>query len=559
MTKDITKIDWSAKDRDKYITKLRNDEFDLIIIGGGITGSGIFRDACIRNKVANKNLKIGLLEKCDFAFGTSNKSTKMVHGGIRYLAYGEFDLVHESETERDWLRNDFQNLIRPVPFLYPAYKGHETKSTIKMGLSIYDKLADKNNYKDYEWVDHEELEKTEPEFDTSTTRGKGAGRYFDTNVNDARLTLESIKEGIYYGGIAINYIKAESLIKNNEGKITGVNVSDELSGETFGIKAKKVVNATGVWTDTLLEGSEDIIRPTKGVHIVVPYENVKCSNAIIVRSIDDARHFFCVPREKEFILIGTTDTDYDGSYDEVYCSQEDSDYMTRSVKHYFPKANLDNDQIISAYAGLRPLIKGSKEGEEKSESAVSRKHEIIESDNGLTSMAGGKLTTYRLMAEELIKKIIENGDIDLPFKEELTKKKFLISYDLSEWKNDKSKFDSDEDILEHLYQEYGKGINEIFEIIKKEPELKKRIVKHRFFILAEIKYIIQHEFAPRLVDVLYRRTEVWMLIHPKYQQEVAKRAAEIMGEYYDWSEERIKREIEDYLNLIYKNDFFYKK
>jgi glycerol-3-phosphate dehydrogenase len=430
-----------------------------------------------------------------------------------------------------------------------------------MGLSIYDKLADHNNYKDYEWLDHEELKKSEPEFDVSTTRGKGAGKYYDTSVNDARLTLESIKEGIYYGGIALNYMKAKSFVKNDGGKITGVNVHDELSGDKFKIKAKKVVNATGVWTDTLLERSEDVIRPTKGVHIIVPYENVNCSTAIIVRSIDDARHFFCIPREKDFILIGTTDTDYDESYDEVYCTQEDSDYMTRSVKNYFPKANLDNDQIISAYAGLRPLIKESKEGEgeEKSESAVSRKHEIIESDNGLTSMAGGKLTTYRLMAEELMKKIIENGDIDLSFEEELTKKKFLISYDRSKWENNKSKFDLDEDILEHLYHEYGRGIDEIFEIINKQSELEKRLVEHRFFILAEIKYIIEHEFAPRLVDVLYRRTEVWMLIHPKYQPEVAKKTAEILKEYYGWSEEKTRKEINDYLNVIYKNDFFFKK
>ncbi|TFF87266.1 MAG: glycerol-3-phosphate dehydrogenase/oxidase [Promethearchaeota archaeon] len=567
----IENISWTAKQRQNYIEELKSEQFDLLIIGGGITGAGIFRDVCMRNAYSNKNLKIALVEKCDFAFGTSNRSTKLVHGGLRYLAYGEFDIVKESETERNWLRDNFQNLVRPQSFVYPAFKGHESSSTIRLGLSIYDKLADHNNFKDYEWLSPEKLENEEPNLDISTTRGKGAGLYWDTNVNDARLTLESIKEGIHFGGIAINYAETKSLVKNDQNKITGAKVSDTLNDDEFIIKAKKIVNATGVWIDNFLEKyPENIIRPTKGVHIIVPEKNIGCNHAVIVRSIDDGRHFFCIPRGK-FVLIGTTDTDYNKSFDEVYCLQEDSDYITRSVKHYYPKAKLDNKEIISAYAGLRPLIGEYKipdedddeneddQEKEKSASEVSRKHEIIESENGLITISGGKLTIYRLMAEELVENLITSGDIDLPFEKDFTKKKFSISYDREKWESDRKNLDLDLDIdiLDHLHQEYGKGIETIKTIIQKQPELKERLIENRPFILAEIIYILEHEFAPRLIDVLYRRTEVWMLVHPKFQPMIAKKVADIMKEYYGWSDDKKKKEINNFLDVIYKNSFFY--
>ncbi len=555
MSADIVKIKWSALDRAKYIQELRENTFDLLIIGGGITGAGIFRDITMRNFFQNKNLKIALVERYDFAYGTSNRSTKLAHGGIRYLAQGEFNLVKESENERDWLRNNIQNLVRPQAFIYAAYKKQESKSTIKLGLSIYDKLADYHNYKNYQWLSHEELAEIEPQLNLDTTVGKGAGIYYDTNINDARLTLETIKEGVYYGGLAVNYIKVLSLIKNESHKIIGVKVVDLLKNNEFEIKSKKIVNATGVWVDNFLENrKEKLIRPTKGVHIVVPKENVGCNNAVIVRSIDDNRHFFCIPRGN-FILIGTTDTDYNGSYDEVYCTQEDSDYMTRSVKYYFPNAKLDNDQIISAYAGLRPLVR--EEG--KSESEVSRKHIILQSKDGLVTITGGKLTIFRKMAEELIQKLINEGEFDLKFEEDFTKKSYLIGYNHDDWEKEKAKYNLDIDILEHLYLEYGKGINEIMEIIKNNPSLKDRIIHGRPFILAEFQYIIEHEFAPKLIDVLYRRSEVWMLIHPRYQQEIAEKVANLMAKYYNWSDEEKQKEVQEYLDEIYKNSFFYKK
>jgi len=550
----IEKIEWTAKHRNKIISEIKEKNFDVLIIGGGITGAGIFRDLCMRNTEYNKGLNILLIEMRDFAFGTSNRSTKLAHGGLRYLAYGEFDLVREAEHERDWLRENFQNLVRPLAFIYCAFKKFESKGTIKMALSMYDQLADYKNYKNFKWLSQEELAELEPALDLEKTSGKGAGLYYDTNINDARLTLETIKEGIYYGGTALNYIKANSLIHNESGKVSGANVTDVLTNESFNIKAKIIINATGEWVDFFLKDRKDkIIRPTKGVHIVVPRENIGNNNAVIIRNIEDKRHFFAIPRGK-FTLIGTTDTDYDGTFEEVYCTQEECDYMTRSIKYYFPKAKVDNNDIISSYAGLRPLIR--EEG--KSESEVSRKHLILKSDNGLWTISGGKLTIFRKMAEDLAEKLISHGLIDIPFVPEFTKKSYLIGYNRNEWENDKSKFNMDEDILDYLYQEYGKGIYEIMEIIKNNPDLKQRLIEDRPFIMGEIKYILEHEFAPKLIDVLYRRTEVWMLIHPKFQPEVAEKVANLMASYYGWDEETKKKEIDEYLTEIYKNSFFYK-
>ncbi|MHA1753764.1 MAG: glycerol-3-phosphate dehydrogenase/oxidase [Candidatus Helarchaeota archaeon] len=553
MNEKIENIKWDAKERIRYVKKLKEEKFDIIIIGGGITGAGIFRDIMIRNSVQNKNLKVALIESNDFAFGTSNRSTKLAHGGIRYLAQGEFDLVKESENERDWLRNGFQNLVRPRSFLFCAFKKFESKSTIKMGLSIYDKLAENKNYKPYRWVSQEELMELEPNLNFDTTRGKGGGIYYDTNINDARLTLETIKEGVYYGGYAINYVDVEDFIEK-ENKIVGLKVHDKLNDDKFIIDTKKVVNATGIWVDNFLKNRDiKLIRPTKGVHIVVPEESIGCNNAVIIRSIDDGRHFFCIPRGK-FVLIGTTDTDYEGPFDAVYCSQEDSDYMTRSVKYYFPKSKLDNEYIISSYAGLRPLIR--EEG--KSESEVSRKHMILESPNGLITISGGKLTIFRKMGEDLVQKLISSNSLALKFEKDLTKRTYLISYSRDEWKKNKSKYKLDEDILDHLYQEYGKGINEIMKLIEDNEKLKERIINDRPFILGEFLYIIKHEFAPKLIDVLYRRSEVWMLVHPKFQADVAKKVAELMAEHYKWSNDRKQIEIEEYLNEIKKNSFFWK-
>ena len=551
----IQNISWSASDRNKLISKLKSEKFDIIIIGGGITGAGVFRDIMMRATDVKEDLKILLIDKNDFAFGTSNRSSKLAHGGIRYLALGDFEVVKESTTERDWLRNNFPNLVRPQAFMYCAYKGAESKSTIKMGLSIYDKLAENNNYKKYRWLTHEELIEMEPKLDIETTVGKGAGLYYDTNINDARLTLESIKEGVFRGGIAVNYVKVDSLLKNDD-KVIGVNVIDVINEQQFQIKAKKVINATGIWIDSLLENQTDkIIRPTKGVHIIVPKENVGNNVAMTFRA-EDKRTFFCIPRG-DFDLIGTTDTDYNGSYNEVYCKKEDADYLIRSIKKYFPKAKLNYSEIISSYAGLRPLI--NEPG--KSEGAVSRKHMIIESENGMITISGGKLTIFRLMAEQLVKKLIELNDLDIPFKENLTKELYLISYKKSDWEKDNSKIDInlEEDILNYLYQEYGKGINTIITIIRDNPEMKKRLITKRPFILGEIQYILEHEFVPKVIDVLYRRTEIWMLIHPSQQPNVAQEVADLMASYYSWSNDKREKEIKEYLDQIYKNSFFYVK
>ncbi|GAG68208.1 unnamed protein product, partial [marine sediment metagenome] len=261
----------------------------------------------------------------------------------------------------------------------------------------------------------------------------GGGTYYDTNVDDARLVLESLKEAVVRGTDVVNYVEFKSFIKE-DGKIIGIKCLDLEKNIEFEIKGKQVVNATGIWTDQIVEKypediPEPVIRPTKGVHLVFPREKIKNNNALIMRSVDDNRGMFLIPRGN-FTLIGTTDTDYKDDLDNPYCTKEDADYIIRAVKYLFPNADLKYDNIISTFAGIRPLV--MQKG--KSESELSRDHLIFWSDDGLLTITGGKLTTYRKMAEDLFKKLIKQKTFKgIKRKKNFSRQKFIIGLEKSEW------------------------------------------------------------------------------------------------------------------------------
>ncbi|MHA1821021.1 MAG: FAD-dependent oxidoreductase [Promethearchaeota archaeon] len=551
--------EWNFLNRNKYVEKLKKEKFDLIIIGGGMTGAGIAREAALRN------IKTAIIDKNDFAFGTSSRSSKLAHGGFRYLAQGEFKLVRESTTERNWLRVHFPNIVRPVKFNMMAYKDIKSIKPwmIKFGIFMYDFLSNFGskfkNYGKHRIVKPEEFFKEEP-----AIRKEGfilAGQYYDTNIDDARITLETIKESVARGSVtAVNYIEWEEYIYDEDGKIHGIKVKDNITGEEFEIHASQVVNATGIWTDTLLKNfNRKIIRPTKGVHIIIPKSRLKNNNAFGLRSLDDGRVFFVLPRE-QFTVIGTTDTDYQENFDTPWCYKEDCDYLFKTVNIMFPEANLTYDDIISTYAGIRPLVRDENA---KSESDVSRKHVIFDTDDGLTTIAGGKLTIFRLMGEQLIYHLIkEKNTFNRKFsKKELkkgySKQPFIIGLKKEEWsawlqsKKDKGvKINLSEEQLEHLYRQYGKGAFKIVEEVEKNPELGKPFIEENMFCPAEINYILKYEFAPHLVDVLLRRTEIQLKVHHKKQPIIAEKVANIMAEYYNWDEDTKNKEIEAYLDYI---------
>ena len=333
MNSEIVNINWSALNRNKDIKRLEEEEFELIIIGGGVTGAGIAREAALRG------IKTVLIDKNDFGFGTSSRSSKMAHGGFRYLAQKEFKLVREATTERNWLRNHFSHNVRPLLTNVGGFTDKKiSPAEVKLGLRIYDFISDFNSkfkqYKKHKILSREEAIKEEPNIDH--TGLEILGQYYDTNVDDSRLTLETIKESKFIGNVvALNYIKAEDFILDDLGKIIGIIAIDVEIGKKFQIKGNQIINATGIWTDELLKNyPRKVIRPTKGVHIVVPGNRVGNHHAFGVFRKDDKRVVFVLTRN-EFTLIGTTDTDYklgdigktNEDLDFTYCTKEECDYF----------------------------------------------------------------------------------------------------------------------------------------------------------------------------------------------------------------------------------------
>ena len=387
-------LSWDAQDRDQALDQATTRDVALVIVGGGITGAGIAREAALRG------LSFLLVDRADFAFGTSSRSSKLVHGGMRYLAQGDFRLVREATTERNWLCAALPNLVRPVGFYYCARPGTpDTPRRIRTALVLYDLLG--NTGARFKGRRHRilapaQLRQREPSVDTSGITM--AGLFYDANVDDARLTLEVLKEARNLSagrGQILNYVEAAEVLLE-EGQVRGVRLRDRLGDRAFTVPTRCVVNATGIWTGAFL-GKAGMIRPTKGVHLAIPNARLGNREAFVLRSQDDGRTFF-VLRRGEVTLIGTTDTDYQGSLDAPFCTREDCDYLLRTVNTTFPASRITTRDILSTYAGIRPLV--MEEG--KPASQVSRRHLILDPGSGLVTLVGGKLTTFRLMAWELL-------------------------------------------------------------------------------------------------------------------------------------------------------------
>ncbi|MBN1800298.1 MAG: glycerol-3-phosphate dehydrogenase/oxidase [Candidatus Lokiarchaeota archaeon] len=552
LIKAFLNTNWNCLNRKDIIERLQKNTYDIIVIGGGITGAGVAREAALRG------LKIALIEMQDFAAGTSSRSSKLAHGGIRYLASAEMELVKEATTERNWLRAHLPHLTRPIPFLFANWEGgKDKKRSIKAAVKLYDFLSDNDqefkNYKQHSWLEPEEIANVEPEM--KKDGNLGGAIYYDNNIDDARLTIETIKEAIIRGSDALNYCKVIDYIKV-DGTIVGVKCEDLEDKITFSINARQVVNATGIWTDQLLEIYPDdvpkpLIRPTKGVHLVYKKEHVKNRMATIIRSINDGRAFFILPRG-DFTLIGTTDTDYNDDLANPYCAKEDADYLIASVQYYFPKAELEYKNIVSAYAGIRPLV--MQKG--KSESEISRKHLIFFSEDGLLSITGGKLTTFRKMAEDLFLELEKKNIFkEISRNEGFSKQLYVSSFEREIFDEKVKKIDLilDQKIIDLLYQQYGRGALEILEIASENPSYIEPLEKNSQFIPAEIIYILRNEFAPHLIDVLCRRTEISILIRHDKQKGIANKVARLMASEYLWDENKTQNEISIYLEHIKKS------
>ncbi len=426
-------IRFSNLDRTKTIQELSKESYDLVVIGGGITGGGIALDA------ASRGLKVALVEKGDFASGTSSKSTKLIHGGLRYLKQFDFWLVKEVGSERAIVHKLAPHLVLPEKMLLPLIEnGSYGKWLTSIGLKVYDILAQVSGDDKRKMLEKKEALKLEPLLPKKIL--KGAGYYAEYRTDDARLTIETIKTSLQHGAKALNYAEVTDFIYDDK-KVAGVIVKDAISGKTFKIKSKYVISAAGPWVDELRSVNNSKkgkrLHLTKGVHLVFPHEKLPVKQSVYF-DIPDGRMMFAIPRGK-VTYIGTTDTNYAKDKDHVETDLVDALYLISAVNNMFPKINLEMEDIVSSWAGLRPLI--HEEG--KSASELSRKDEIFTSDTGLISMAGGKLTGYRKMAERVLNRIAKKmvEDFDIEIKECTTEEIPLCGNDFKKFKHVKKYID----------------------------------------------------------------------------------------------------------------------
>ena len=495
----------SALKRSDYISEIPQDKFDIAIIGGGITGAGIALDA------ASRGMKTVLIEKYDFAGGTSSRSTKLIHGGLRYLKQMEFGLVRQVGRERSIIYRLAPHLVHPIDMLLPIVKnGSLGRTTTSLALFIYDFLAKVKKRDQYKMLGPKQVTEAEPLLKKEGLIG--GALYKEYRTDDARLTISILKTAADYGAYCVNYLKAEGFLYES-GKITGITCRDLLADKTCTISAKKIINAAGPWVDDVRRKDEQVkgkkLHLTKGIHIVVDRKRIPVNHALYFDVPDDNRMIFVIPRN-EIVYIGTTDTDYTGDKNNITITKEDISYLLNAVNASFPSVHLTPVDILSGWAGLRPLI--HKEG--KSPNELSRKDEIFTSSSGLLSIAGGKLTGYRRMAEKIVNRIalefVRKYNLHFPAcrTENIMLHGAISGMPVDEFierrAGEAKQVGFTTEKVRILVERYGADVEQIienaFHFYHQIPDPEERILK------AELKYCIENEMVTGISDFLIQRT-----------------------------------------------------
>lgn len=539
--------------------QLGTTPLDLLIIGGGINGAGIARDA------ARRGLRAAVVEMNDLAFGTSSRSSKLIHGGLRYLEQYEVGLVFESVSERRILLDLAPHLVSPLGFLFPVYKdSRRNLFVIQAGMWLYDGLSLFRSPKRHRTLSPRDLETEEPALRREGL--KGAPLYYDCSTDDARLTLETALDAARCGAIITTWAKVERLLVEG-GRVQGAVVRDELSGTTKEVRASAVINATGPWTDRTLalprDGSEAgapprLLRTTKGVHIVVDRAKLPIHNAVVCFHPADKRVLFAIPwGDRSY--VGTTDTDDPSDPSAVHATREDVDYLIAASNAYFPEHPLTHDDVIATWAGLRPLIdEGAGEG--ANESQVSREHKIVIGQEGLITVAGGKLTTYRRMSAEVVDTAVRylqlaNALAGRDVEPSRTEKLPLPGAE--GWPDDDDATQValqveqasggrvTSDVALPLTETYGTRAIAIGALCAARPELAAPLVPGRPEILAQVEHAVREELAATVCDVLIRRTQLFFRDRDQGLG-CAERVAAHMAGLLGWDEATKQRELERY-------------
>ena len=497
----------SALNRNQVKDQLKSKEYDVVIIGGGITGAGIALDA------SQRGMKVALVEMQDFAQGTSSRSTKLVHGGLRYLKQLQVGVVAETGKERAIVYENGPHVTTPEWMLLPMHKGGSMGPfSTSIGLKVYDFLAGVKKSERRSMLNRDETIEKEPLVKQDGL--KGGGYYVEYRTDDARLTIEVMKRAREFGADIINYAKANQFLYNKKNKVSGVEVTDLLHNEMFEIKGKRVINAAGPWVDDVRSkdystNNKQLIL-TKVVHIVIDQSVFPLGQAVYFDTESDGRMIFAIPREGK-AYVGTTDTVYDNDKSSPKVTEEDRQYLLDAIRYMFPTVKVEDSDIESTWAGVRPLI--FEKGKDPSE--ISRKDEIWEGDSGLLTIAGGKLTGYRHMAQDIVDLLSKRlkEEYKLKFKPCETKHTYISggnvggsnNYDaFVESKVEEAKnYNLSEDVARYLARKYGSNVDEVFEIAHATQVADLDLPVE---VYAEVIYSIQKEMVHKPTDFLVRRS-----------------------------------------------------
>ncbi|CAB5043096.1 unannotated protein [freshwater metagenome] len=528
--------------RHSAITALNNESFDVLVIGGGVNGVGAALDA------ASRGLKVALIESQDIAAGTSSRSSKLIHGGLRYLEQYDFKLVREALHERELLVSTLcPHLVKPVGFLFPLTEKFKERTYVGAGLALYDAL--RGFQRGMPWHKHlsqKQINEIAPSLRPDIIMG--AIKYFDAQVDDARHTLSVARTAARHGAVIATRVSAESLIRNGK-RVAGVNARDLVSGEMLAIKATVTVMCAGVWSDEL-HANFDLkpgysVMMSKGVHIVLPGSAIKSDAGIILKT--PVSVLFIIPWADKWI-VGTTDTPYTGDRAEPFANREDVQYIVDQANRVLtPQIKIE--EIIGVYAGLRPLVANNKGSVT---TKLSREHTVDRPAPGFVSIAGGKYTTYRIMGRDVIDLAV--NELRKLSPESVTEKLPLIGADgyfalvqQVERIADESGLDSQ--TVTHLINRYGSLISEILELIKEAPSLAKKLDSDLPYLKAEIYYAVSHEGARSVDDVISRRTRIAFEAHNQ-GLDLADAIAEIIAPVLGWSTKERKASVAAYESLV---------
>ncbi len=526
--------------REQSLRDLSADEFDVLVVGGGVVGAGAALDA------VSRGLTVALVEAADWASGTSGRSSKLIHGGLRYLEQRDFGLVREALRERSLLLNRIApHLVRPVPFLYPLKYRMWERFYVGAGIGLYDTMGGARAMPPHRHLSRRAASRLAPALRRDAY--VGAIRYFDAQVDDARYTMTLARTAASYGATVVSRAKATGFVREGE-RVVGAIVRDLENDREITVRARQVINATGVWTDEThrLAGARGQleVKASKGVHILVPRNRIHLNTGLILRT--EKSVLLVIPWGRHWI-IGTTDTAWELGKDEPAASAADVDYLLEHVNSVL-STPLVRDDIEAVYAGLRPLVSGGGDDTVK----LSREHTVSQPVPGLTVIAGGKFTTYRVMAQDVVDAVA--GELPQVVPGSVTDRLPIagaVGYEVL-W-NDRAKLARRSGLhvarVEHLLNRYGSCVHDLLELVEADPSLGEPIPSAADYLKAEVVYAVTHEGALHVEDVLRRRLRAAIEEWDQGAGAVPEVAA-LMAPVLGWDAEAVKRETEHYLRQV---------